>query len=166
MNFPQAIQQVLSKYADFSGRATRPEYWWWVLAIAVGSAVFGIVDSALPYEILQPIFGLLVLIPTLAVGVRRLHDTGRSGSWMALWIMSYLVFTAIFVVSIIAMIGGAFVAAFAGLEAGGSGTVLVLGFIGTAVSVLILLAISVWSITWMAQRGEGGLNRFGEVPLN
>ena len=85
---------------------------------------------------------------------------------MALWIMSYLVFTAIFVVSIIAMIGGAFVAAFAGLEAGGSGTVLVLGFIGTAVSVLILLAISVWSITWMAQRGEGGLNRFGEVPLN
>jgi len=164
VNFPQAIQQVLSKYADFSGRATRPEYWWWVLAIAVGSAVFGIVDSALPYGFLQPIFGLLTLIPTWAVGARRLHDTGRSGWWMALWIVSSLVFVAIFIVSIIAMIGGAFEFGFEGSEEGGG--LLVLGFIGTAVSALILLAISVWSIIWMAQRGEGGLNRFGEVPLN
>jgi len=83
---------------------------------------------------------------------------------MALWIVSSLVFVAIFIVSIIAMIGGAFEFGFEGSEEGGG--LLVLGFIGTAVSALILLAISVWSIIWMAQRGEGGLNRFGEVPLN
>lgn len=162
MSFPQAIRQVLSKYADFGGRAMRSEYWWWVLAIAVGNAAFGIVDSALPYGFLQPLFALLVLIPTWAVGVRRLHDTGRSGWWMALWAGSYLISGAIFAFSILAVVGGAFLAAFGDSEAGGA--VLVLGLIGIAVSALILLGIAIWSIIWLAQRGEDDSNRFGDVP--
>lgn len=164
MNFPQAIRQVLSKYADFNGRAMRSEYWWWVLAITVGNASFGIVDSALPYGFLQPIFGLLVLIPNLAVGARRLHDTGRSGWWIALWAASLVIFGAIFTISVFAAVGGAFLAGFEGSEAGGA--VFLLGLIGMAVSAMILLVTAVWSIIWLAQRGEDGPNRFGEVPTS
>ena len=161
MNFPQAIQQVLSKYADFSGRATRPEFWWWMLAIAVGSAVFGIVDSALPYEILQPIFGLLTLIPTLAVGVRRLHDTDRSGWWMALWAVSWLVFGALLFVFVVA--SAELFRADAGRGELGALGAFVLGIMALG-ALLVLVPVAVWSIIWMAQRGEGGLNRFGEAP--
>lgn len=77
MTFSESISTCLTKYADFTGRATRPEYWWFVLASLIASslaqAVFG-------YGI-----GLLVslglFLPQLAAGVRRLHDTGRSGAY-------------------------------------------------------------------------------------
>ncbi len=163
MNFPQAVRQVLRKYADFGGRAMRSEYWWWVLAVTLVNVVLGLADSALPYGFLQPIFGLLVLVPTWAVGARRLHDTDRSGWWLALWAVGYVVFGAIFTISIFAVVGGALLAGFEGSEAGG--VVLVVGLIGMAVSALTLLAIAIWSIIWLAQKGEDGPNRFGEAPM-
>lgn len=158
MNFPQAMRQVLSRYADFSGRAMRSEYWWCVLPIILASVVFGMVDSALPYRLLQPTFGLSVLIPTLAVGARRLHDTGRSGWWMALWAGISLVFGAILALSVIMY---ASIEQNAGLEALGP---FLFAFLGFVVSAPFLLATAIWSIIWMAQRGEGGPNRFGEDP--
>ncbi len=79
----------LMKYADFSGRAPRAEYWWFYLLIIVGYAITMILDSMLglggsvgPYGILLVVFGLAILVPSLAAGVRRLHDTDRSGWWM------------------------------------------------------------------------------------
>ena len=92
-----AVRTVLSKYATFSGRATRPEYWWWVLAGALMMAVMQIIDGALVAPMLgfeafqdeagQPlslIFSLVLILPSIAVGVRRLHDTDRTGWWLLL----------------------------------------------------------------------------------
>jgi uncharacterized membrane protein YhaH (DUF805 family) len=80
---------ALRKYAVFEGRARRREYWWFVLFVIVISIVLAIVDSMMGtynseigYGIIGGIFALAMLIPSLAVGARRLHDTGRSGWWL------------------------------------------------------------------------------------
>ncbi|MEU9922137.1 DUF805 domain-containing protein [Streptomyces griseoluteus] len=73
---------VLKKYAVFSGRARRQEYWMFFLFNLIISIVLAIVDAALDTQVLQLVYGLAVLIPGLAVAVRRLHDTGRSGWWI------------------------------------------------------------------------------------
>ena len=82
MDFATAVKTVLAqKYAKFDGRAMRSEFWWFSLFSFITSLVLGIVDGVLGIALLQNIFGLAVLIPSLAVGARRLHDVGRSGWW-------------------------------------------------------------------------------------
>ena len=74
---------VLRKYADFSGRARRREYWMFVLIsflISCGLAVISAMANSLTF--LSWIYSLAVLVPSLAVSVRRLHDIGRSGWWL------------------------------------------------------------------------------------
>ena len=80
--------EVLKKYAVFGGRARRTEYWLFflfnsiiVLVLGVIEAIAGITPDT-DVSILGNLYSLAVLIPSLAVGVRRLHDTGRSGWWM------------------------------------------------------------------------------------
>ncbi len=80
--------EVLRKYAVFGGRARRKEYWMFLLfniliSIALGfvEGMFGLVTE-LGFGMISIVYSLLLLIPSLAVGVRRLHDTGRSGWWL------------------------------------------------------------------------------------
>ncbi|MBP1542210.1 MAG: DUF805 domain-containing protein [Prevotella sp.] len=77
MGFIDAIKSVLSQYAGFSGRARRSEYWWWTL--------FSLLWAWIP--IVNILLGLIFFIPSIAVAVRRLHDTGRSGWWILLGII-------------------------------------------------------------------------------
>jgi len=84
MNFGQAVQSVLAQYAVFRGRARRSEYWWFALFNFIVSLVASLVDRAIGAPILQIIVGLALLVPSLAVGVRRLHDIDRSGWWLFL----------------------------------------------------------------------------------
>jgi uncharacterized membrane protein YhaH (DUF805 family) len=75
---------VLKKYAVFSGRARRKEYWMFLLFNLLISAGVGITDSVLGIGSgLSGLYSLAILLPSVAVSVRRLHDTGRSG-WMML----------------------------------------------------------------------------------
>lgn len=81
----------IQKYADFSGRAPRAEYWWYTLAIIVVSLVVTIIESIAglskmvgPYGPATALLMLATIVPSLAVGVRRLHDSNRSGWWMLL----------------------------------------------------------------------------------
>ncbi|MCP3963253.1 MAG: DUF805 domain-containing protein [bacterium] len=84
--------EVLKKYAVFSGRAHRTEYWMFVLFNFIISFVLGFVDGLTGMMIsaeggvglLGTLYGLAVLVPSIAVAVRRLHDTGRSGWWYLL----------------------------------------------------------------------------------
>lgn len=76
MTFSESIQICFSKYADFNGRAKRPEYWWFVLFTILVSLALSMVS-----DIVSGIFSLAVLAPSLAAAARRLHDTGRSGWW-------------------------------------------------------------------------------------
>lgn len=75
--------EVLKKYAVFSGRARRKEYWMFVLFNLIISLVLGFVEGLVGGPgIIGTIYGLAVLIPGIAVSVRRLHDTNRSGWWL------------------------------------------------------------------------------------
>ena len=77
MTFQGAIRVCLTKYADFTGQASRAEFWWFALFVTL-------VTAALLYlsEALSSIFLIAVLLPLLAVGARRLHDIGKSGWWL------------------------------------------------------------------------------------
>lgn len=77
---------VLKKYADFSGRARRSEYWYFVLfylifaiALAVFDYILGTNIDPLPYGVFYFLYSLAMIIPSIAVGVRRLHDIGKTG---------------------------------------------------------------------------------------
>ena len=80
---------VLKKYAEFGGQAQKAEYWFFFLFTILVSVVLGIIDritgSFMPQVgmgLLGVLYSLAVFIPTLAVSIRRLHDTGRSGWWL------------------------------------------------------------------------------------
>ncbi|MFI5963813.1 DUF805 domain-containing protein [Streptomyces asoensis] len=73
---------VLKKYAVFGGRARRQEYWMFTLFSVIISIVIAIIDSVIGSSILGILYTLAVLLPSLGVAVRRLHDTDRSGWWI------------------------------------------------------------------------------------
>lgn len=82
MTFGESIKTCFSKYATFEGRASRSEFWWFALFTFLASAVLGIVS-----EPLSGLFSLAVLLPSLAVGARRLHDINKSGWLLLLWLI-------------------------------------------------------------------------------
>jgi uncharacterized membrane protein YhaH (DUF805 family) len=75
--------KVLQNYATFKGRASRSEYWYFVLFNVIFSIVLGFVSGIVDLPILYTIYSLALLIPSIAVAVRRMHDVGKSG-WFVL----------------------------------------------------------------------------------
>ncbi|MFF5563887.1 DUF805 domain-containing protein [Streptomyces sp. NPDC012623] len=89
---------VLKKYAVFSGRARRKEYWMFVLINFVITVALGIIGNVIGADgVLNGIYSLAVLIPGLAVAVRRLHDTGRSGWWLLIGLVPLVGFIILIV---------------------------------------------------------------------
>lgn len=78
MTFGESIQTCFSKYADFSGRASRSEYWWWLLFVFLATMAASVVNDKV-----SALFSIAVMLPGLAVGARRLHDIDKSG-WLQL----------------------------------------------------------------------------------
>lgn len=86
MNFIDAVKSVLTKYADFNGRARRSEYWWFFLFNFILNLITGFIDESVSpggVGAIGLIVSLGLLIPGIAVGVRRMHDVGKSG-WFIL----------------------------------------------------------------------------------
>lgn len=75
--------KVLQNYANFKGRARRAEYWYFFLFNMIASFLIGIIGGLMDFELLSNLYSLAVLLPSLAVGVRRMHDVGKSG-WFIL----------------------------------------------------------------------------------
>src|SRR5436189_326586 len=103
MGFGAAIQSCFSKYATFRGRAPRSEYWYFVLFSILIQIPASILDSALSPERtssrngpVSALLSLALLLPSLAVTVRRLHDTNRSGFWVLAFYGATIVGTFIF----------------------------------------------------------------------
>lgn len=78
MDFTTSVKTCFTKFADFSGRATRSEYWWFVLAYFVLALVAGFIHEYLYFLVV-----LVFLVPMISAGVRRLHDIGKTG-WLLL----------------------------------------------------------------------------------
>lgn len=147
-------KRPIQKYADFSGRAPRAEYWWYVLAMVVASIVINIVESILGINrmvagVYGPITVLLmlgILIPSIAAGVRRLHDTNRSGWWILLPVVPYCLAFAL---------GGA-------AMLGGGGSMTGLGIAGIFLMIGVACAIAL--LVFYVLPGTPGDNRYGPNP--
>ena len=83
--------EVLKKYAVFSGRARRKEYWMFFLFNCIISFAFGFVMGLVGAPAFAQIYTLAVLIPGIAVGVRRMHDTNHSGWWLLFPIVNLVI---------------------------------------------------------------------------
>ncbi len=141
-------KRPLQKYAEFTGRAGRPEYWWYTLAVVVAALVISTVENLVgldgkigPYGPLSAIFFLGLLVPGLAVTVRRLHDTNRSGWWILIAVIPYF------------LLGLTMGMAMSSGSAGGLGMAGLLGLVALAGGIALLV--------FMILPGTSGDNQFG-----
>ena len=136
----EAVTSVLRNYSNFSGRAARPEFWWFALAASVVSVVVGWI----------PVIGWIVVLAlsllSLAVAVRRLHDTDRPGWWI---IPPYAISIVGFPIVIILIFTDLWVLVFL--------FGLLWGFIALAAGIALLVVL--------AQPGTSGPNKYGPDPL-
>ena len=104
MSFIESVETCLKKYADFNGRASRSEYWWFFLFNFLIVTVGAIADTILlgtasgSTGIIQILVTLGLLLPGLAVGARRLHDINKSGWWQLLWLGSFVLIPLIYII--------------------------------------------------------------------
>lgn len=89
--------QVLSNYAGFSGRARRAEYWNFFLVNLIVAVVLEFVLGLLHLQLVAYLYSLAVLIPSIAVGVRRMHDTNRSGWWLLIALIPFAGWLAVLI---------------------------------------------------------------------
>jgi uncharacterized membrane protein YhaH (DUF805 family) len=147
-----AKRPILEKYADFSGRAPRAEYWWFALAMIIAYVVLSIVESIIGinhmvfgiYGPLTALLWLATIVPSIAVGIRRLHDTSRTGWWILLPIVPYCLAFAL---------GGA---ALAQGNYAGAGIAAIFMFVGLIAAVALLV--------FMVLPSTPGDNRYGSNP--
>jgi uncharacterized membrane protein YhaH (DUF805 family) len=163
----------LKKYATFSGRAPRAEFWWFMLALFVvymivwigfGATLTGLAATGTDPSagllgafgaagIAMVLFWLVLLIPTIAVQVRRLHDTERSGWWLGVFYLLYAVYMALTMGS-----------AFSAVATGDPSQVATGGFIGAMVLGLVLFVYMIVLLVFYCLPGTKGPNKYGEDP--
>ena len=140
MGFVEAVGVCFEKYATFSGRARRSEYWFFFLFGFLASIVTGIFDYAIFDGEVRPISGLLGLatfLPSLAVAVRRFHDIDVSGWWL-------LAPFGVFLIALLMIFDGPITA--------------VIGLLAT-------LGSTIWIFSWMSKKGTFGPNTYGPDPI-
>ena len=158
MNFLESVKSGFRRYATFSGRSTRSEFWWWWLFQVLAQMILGVVDADLANIVYVGLF-----VPTLAVSVRRVHDTNRTGWWVAWpWIS-----LGILIVSGLALLVdlGIDLATSVAWDSnnsldGASGFVLLI--IGLAA--LSLVVAFIVNLIFFLQKSDPNLNRFGPPP--
>ncbi|MEM0946999.1 MAG: DUF805 domain-containing protein [Pseudomonadota bacterium] len=154
MTFRDAIKACFGNYATFTGRAARPEYWWFVLFVILGVVAAGFVDAVLFGDMqvgpAAGLFQLVTLLPFLAVGWRRMQDTGRPG-WMIF--LPMIVSVAFIFLSVMGFANGP-APNFNGSS--GGARFAILGALQFVASVLIL-----W---WLTRPSDPSANAYGPNP--
>ena len=145
VGFGEAISRGFSKYIAFSGRASRPEYWWWVL--------FTLLVQVIP--LIGGLIGLAVLIPSIAVTSRRLHDIGKSGWYQLLFFITSAVAWPGFVLFL--------VLGFGALEEE-NGLPAISLFLLSIVAAVVAIAVIVILVMWFVRKGDEGPNKYGPDP--
>ncbi len=139
--------KVIKNYATFSGRARRKEFWMFVLFNIIISMILGIIDTVLGLQVgdeinhngvLGSIYNLFVLIPTIAVSVRRLHDINKPGTLLIAYYAALILAGIIMFLSI------------------GSIVVVLMG--------IVILGFSIYMIVLYAKKGDVGANQYGPDP--
>ena len=166
MTFIEAVRECFRKYGDFSGRSPRPEYWWWIVAYVIAGSILATIDAFIvslldqedAFSPLYLVFVLAVVLPSLAVTSRRLHDIGKSGWWLLVWI----------VVTSIGWIPFALGAASLALglldEWSGTSVEWIPLILGGFLTFVVQVSVFVWMVLWLARQGDAGPNSYGPSP--
>ena len=142
-----AVKTVYSKYATFSGRASRAEYWYFILFTIISGAALSVIDDTLASA-----FSIANFVPNIAVAVRRLHDTNRSGKLVIALTLVGIALLFIIIVSFAVGLSGAI----SGVSDAATG-----GSIGFFVGIALFVVLAIYWIYLMSKRGDEGPNRFG-----
>ena len=150
VGFGAAISRGFSNYFTFSGRATRAEYWFWTL--------FSTLVQGIP--LVGWLIGLAVLIPSIAVTSRRLHDIGKSAWWMTVWLPLGGVWVLWFVGFVLEVIG---------LEESLNPEVEFWEILGTwlvwaGFLTLASIGVVIWWVIWFVRKGDKGPTKYGPDP--
>ncbi len=93
----EALPKFFQGYIDFQGRSNRGEFWWAMLAVFLVSVVTVIIDMVTGVPVLNLIWTLATLVPGIAIAIRRLHDTGKTGWWYLLMFVPVIGFIVLLV---------------------------------------------------------------------
>jgi uncharacterized membrane protein YhaH (DUF805 family) len=171
----------LKRYAEFSGRSSRAEFWWFMLAMLVcwlaiwfllvgslsvssmavsegeapSAGAFGAIGGGM---IFMGLFWLALIIPTISVGVRRLHDSNRSGWWLGAFYLLY----AVYIVMLFGSMAGAMSAAMSGGTEPPAPNMGMLA--GTGILGLVIFIYAIVLLVFYCLPGTKGDNRFGPDP--
>lgn len=156
-----AAGRVVRNSVRFSGRATRGEFWWWVLVLAIVLLIASAVQLALQFlydhniptagDLLSVFLGtgvvvwLVTFLPTTAVAVRRLHDIGRSGWWVLLWYAVPVPLWLGAVAAYMLVLGRALI---------GEDPSAVPFFVMFGLSLAASAAVTVWAVRWLSNAGS------------
>lgn len=180
MGFQQSVKTCFQKYVTFSGRASRPEYWYFFLFLFLGNLGTGLLDSLLFGTTvvettvtdtsahtnvdnsgpIASLFSLAVFLPMLAVGWRRMHDTGRSGLYLFFPFLLFMMLLSIILVS-------AGTVNFTGSVLGFENIAAIFGALSFVVLVPVLLlaiAAPLLVLWWLTRPSEPGENQYGPNP--
>ena len=153
MNPIEAVSSVFRNYVNFNGRAQRSEFWWFVLFALISQIILNMIPFV------GGIYSLVLLLPSLAVTARRLHDTDRTAWWMLLYlipVLGLIVLTVVF----IAMVGISALDSWETTEVEW-GVLAILTVIWIIVSFVSWMALLVFQVL----PGTVGPNRYGPDPL-
>ena len=145
VGFGEAISRGFSKYFTFSGRARRSEYWLWLLFASLAQVI----------PLIGWLIGLVIIIPSLAVTSRRLHDIGKSGWYQLLFFITSAVAWPGFVLFL--------VLGFGALEEENGLTATFL-FLLSIVAAVVAIAVIVIFVMWFVRKGDEGPNKYGPDP--
>lgn len=170
MKFSEAIKACFSKYATFSGRAGRPEYWWFFLFVFLGSFILSGLDAAIfgfdaetgrPTRVFSGIFGLAIILPMLAVGWRRLHDIGKPG-W---YLLTPLMLAFIYFLALLAGVISVGVIENAGVDQETlRGPAALLTSTGSIFFGFIYMILVAWLIWLLTRPSQAETNEYGPPP--
>lgn len=158
--FPEAFLRFWKKYVAFKGRASRSEFWWWTLASVGISVLLSLLSEATDGKLgfLSSIWTLAILIPGLALAVRRLHDTDKPGWWVAIFYGAM----ALGMIIMVAGGGAALYGAFGSLGDSSYGAMATGGLGAMVIGGLITLAGSIVYIVFMAMPSKPEGARFDD----
>lgn len=141
------LKVVRDNYANFSGRARRSEYWYYTLCGIIINIVLSVIDSliGLDFDIVGTIYSLAVFIPGLAVLVRRMHDIGKSGWYVLILFLPFIIAAVWFGVLAIDTSGSGFTT-------------------WAIVPALLLIGGLIWMLVLLCTEGDSGPNEYGEDP--
>lgn len=153
--------KCIKNYVNFSGRARRAEYWYFILFSLIFMFAAGVIDALLfgytGKRVFFTIFAFFLFLPQLAVMVRRLHDTGRSGKLLLWYYLVAITWAVVLVVSSAVALGGLVSAPISEMPMG------VLALLGGGG--LVVFVWEIFFLVWFCTKGTTGDNKYGPDPL-